>query len=556
MIGVLGRAVGRRPRTALVLAVLACATLVYGLQAAVSTTGGAVIVVDRNHRAASDDAEGTAREPLATIQEGLRRAMARNRDGQPTTVRVHPGVYREALALPRSERRTDAPLVLEGVGADRVVVSGSDVWTGWQQQDDGTWALPWPHRWGLAPIPEGGWAGYLERNDVTDLIRRREVVWSDGRVLRQVLDPAELVDGSFHVDEAAGRITLRMAAGSTPDDATVEVAVRDRLLTVDRWQHVTVRGITFRHAATALQSSAVRFEESSHLLIEDARFEWSNWSGLGFRHATDVTVRRTAATDNGVVGIGSYRGRRMAFTDVESSRNNTWRGPWSNHFGWEVGSKFFRLEDATFTRWHAADNEANGLWFDTDVANVTIRDSFFGRNLRRGLFLEAVQGPIRLEGSTVCENLDRGVVDGRADDVTLVDNRLFANRGAQLLFSGARAGRTFTRSATGQPITVRSQRWTVVGNLLEAAGEDRLIATTLGEEAWAVVRGSLDARDNTYRHPGATPFALPGGPVGVEGWASEAGETDVDHAPATTSPACEAPLPPVPASPPAAEGPE
>lgn len=510
-----------------------------------------VLVVDQLDPAAADTNSGTASAPFKTIQAALTRADLHNREGVPVRVVIKPGMYRESLSLGRSGSRTSAPLTIAGEGADRVVVAGSDRWTGWTQQADGTWTAPWPYRWGLSPTPSSAWDDYLARKEVSDLIRRREAVFVDGRLLRQVLTARELTAGTFFVDEATGRLIARPESGVSLDTAKVEVSVRDRLLDVQHWSNLTVRGITFRHAANGIQGSAVRFLSGSNLRVEDARVEWSNWTGMAFQHSTDVTVRRVSTSDNGVMGISSYKGERMTFEDVENSRNNTWRGAWSNWYGWETGAKFFRLRGATFTRWHAVDNAANGIWFDTDVSDVSVTDSFFARNARRGMFLEAVQGPFLLEGNTVCRNLDHGVVDGKANDVTLVGNRLFDNAKSQLIFSGTRGGRTIT-TWTGQTLNVRSERWTIRGNVLQGSGTDRLIGNNMDDADWVPIRSSIAVSDNAYHHPEGRRFTLPSRVVDFPTWRADVGETGSST---TTTPAaltCDAPRPKVPPAAPAA----
>ena len=56
--------------------------------------------------------------------------------------------------------------------------------------------------------------------------RRSEMVFVNGRLWRQVLERADLAPGAFWVNEADGRIVLRMPRGEDPAHDRIEVAVR------------------------------------------------------------------------------------------------------------------------------------------------------------------------------------------------------------------------------------------------------------------------------------------------------------------------------------------
>jgi hypothetical protein len=537
---------GRRGRRVWLLLLV---PLILGLGLWLLTGSEQAFVVDAE--AGDDGNAGTGSQPLATIGRGLELAEQANAEGLAARVEVRAGVYREPLQLGGGSGTTNAPLVIEGAGADQVIVDGTDIFDDWEPSSDldGAYTAPWPHQWGLASVPSG-WGDVLDSR--SDVLRRREAVWVDGAIMRQVLTTDELTPGTFLVDEDTSQLTLMPPEDLDVDDAAIEVAVRSHTLDVDGWDNLTVQGLTFRRAATPLQGAGVRFINTSNILVQDVRSDWHNWSGLAVQRSTDVTLRRVALTHNGVVGLAVYRSEDVDVIDVDNSYNNTWRGPWADYYGWEAGSKVFLARGITFDGWYAVGNQAYGLWLDTDITDAVVRDSFIADNRRRGLFLEAMQGPVTVENNTICDNLQEGVLDGKANDVTLEGNRIFDNGRAQLTFSGEQGGRAFTAYDTREDLLIRSTNWTLRDNTLQGATGSRVIGNNLNAEDWDLVRSTLHATDNTYHHPSdPRPFTISGAIVDFAGWQTD---TDQDHhssfSNADPDLTCHAPPPPVPHTPP------
>ena len=184
-------------------------------------------------------------------------------------------------------------------------------------------------------------------------------------------------------------------------------------------------------------------------------------------------------------------------------------------------------------------NDANGLWLDTDVSDVEIRGSFLAGNLRRGVFLEALQGPVLMAGNTVCNNGEYGVVDGKANGVTLRGNRIFGNAGAQVLFSGERGGRTFTTFDTGRTVTIRSSNWTLRRNVVGGTGDARVVGNHLDDSDWRIMRGTLRLSANNWQQAGdPQPFTLPGRVVPFGMWRDATGERESTFAATTPQLPC------------------
>ncbi len=87
--------------------------------APIALTAGPALIVDNRHPRASDNNPATAAQPLRTIGAALRRAGS--------TIRVQPGIYREALTITKGGT-AQQPLRLEGVrgpAGDLPVITGN-----------------------------------------------------------------------------------------------------------------------------------------------------------------------------------------------------------------------------------------------------------------------------------------------------------------------------------------------------------------------------------------------------------------------------------------------
>jgi hypothetical protein len=499
-----------------------------------SSAPGRVIVVDRSDPEASDANAGDTRRPVETIQQALVLAREYNARNIPVRVSIHPGIYREALAIKADEATTSAPLTLEGT-ADGVVVSGSDVWMGWTGGQDGVFTHPWSERWGLAPLPDGweGQAEYLDRNPV---IRRREMVFVGGHALLQVLSSDELraTEDSFFVSEDQAQILIHVPAATDVANSDVEVAIRPHLLQVASRQNITVENMTFQHAATPMPGAAVSFADSSHVTVTGSDFVWNSWTGIGLYQDDDVTIRDVRADHDGVSGITGSQIRALLIADSQISHNN-WRGSrgWNiddhssaidpNFIDFATGQKFFRLRDTTFRDLRSTDNLSGGIWLDSDNVGVTFDHVVLSGNLTHGLMVEASQGPISVVNSEICGN-ETGILSNNASNVRVTGNVLAGNILGQLFIAGANGPRPVVEFDTGQHIEVKTEDWVVQGNDMAVDDGQLASGTYLNGDLWSAYVDTLQSDHNHYSAPGSTDvFGIPGNTVDLRQWRSDTG---------------------------------
>ncbi|HTD47406.1 MAG TPA: right-handed parallel beta-helix repeat-containing protein [bacterium] len=471
-----------------------------------------VFHVDNQNPVASDANPGTAALPLRTIGRAVHLAAGANRNGAPVTVLIHPGTYREAVSLP--DGGTPAAMTFQATEAGKAVISGADIWTGWQRSGT-AFTHAWPYTWGPVPVPRG-WPA------LQDIVRRREMVFVNGQLLRQVLPPTPLTPGTFLVDEAGRTISLLPGGGVDPNTAAVEVAVRLTLFAASGRANLTVSGLVFEHAATPLDDSAVFFDQMTNLLVHDTVFRWNNWGGLGVYKSTNVTALRNTANYNGGRGMEAAQVTSLRYDRNETSSNN-WRGAWGGFYDWAMaGIKVLLIHGGTISHHRAVFNQAHGLWLDTDNQNVTISDGFLCGNLLNGAFIEASQGPTAILRTVACGNGKRGVFTTESSSLTLQDSALYGNGKGQFEVGGE-SSRTVTNWETGAVMAVRAEHLTLCGNAIASSGGGQDVLAIPG---WDFVLTTLRSRRNDWWNPyNAAPFFFDWSDhFGLAGWRRTSGQ--------------------------------
>ena len=461
--------------------------------------------------AASDRNSGSPSQPLRTIGRAIAIAEANSGQGVPTTILVHPGVYREELHVAAAAGSSQAPITLVGSEPGGVIVSGADVWRRWRPASTpGVVQHSWPYRWGLTPLPPG-WADSYGASQLRrfPVIRRREMVLVDGERLRQVMSGVTMArkPGTFFVSEDQGVVQAHLPVGVALQSARIEVSVRPVLLGIAYRHGVTVRNIAFRDANTPLQSGAVRVVQSSNIRLLHCSFTDNNWLGLTAIESSNVRIEGVTANRNGSGGIGAYAVDDLYVGNTQTSYNN-WRGG----YGWRMfsrpgvndqdfidfasGQKFFRLRDATFDRLRSVGNLAGGIWFDSDSKRVTVERSTFADNLTFGIFVEADEGPFAITGNAVCSN-ETGVLIGNTMDGHLLGNLFSRNALGQVFVAGSNDARPIVDRDTGQTVALVSTHWSSNHNTFVTSGDQHALATTL-DSGWDAFEGTLHSDWNRY----------------------------------------------------------
>jgi len=452
--------------------------------------------VDNQSPAASDQNPGTETLPFQTISRGAQVAQSNNEQGIGTKVYIKPGIYREQVMLARSGKETNAPMIFEGTVQGSVILSGSDIWGNWQPTGDRLYQHAWPYRWGLAPYPQG-WAGNVT---LAPIVRRREMVFMNGRALGQVLKFSDMTDYSFYTDEDHGLIYIKLGRIlPLKDSAEVEVATRPHVFSADGQSNLVLRNLEFRHGNAAVQDAAVQISNSTNILIEGCVFTWNNWIGLGISQIANLTLSKNVSVWNGATGFDGYNLKNLVLDSNDTSFNN-WRGAAGNFYGWSVaGAKLGGVHTGSIVHHRSVSNRARGVWLDYDNTNVTVDHATLVSNFNDGIFIEASAGPTLIQNSNIAGNQNAaGVAGANASDVTLLSNTLSGNTLEQILITGD-YDRTVTNWETGVQQDVQAVRWTIRSNTVVSQTNGQAVLQT---PLWQPFLTSLLAGSNTWSKPG------------------------------------------------------
>ena len=467
------------------------------------------MIVDANHASADDSNEGTYDRPLSSISEATLRAVENKRAYRSTHVLVRPGIYREKVDLKTwsnvvlgeystADPDNATPMLFESELIGGAVISGSDQWTNWSESG-GVYTAPWTAEWS----PDG-----------TGVNDRRELVFVDGKLHRQVVTISELEPGTFYVDQTADLIYLSPDNGSLTN-SIVEVGSRDVLLDLVGEFNVTIKGFAFEHAVTPWigGQGAVRVASTKNVVIEDVDIRYNNWIGIYIGESDDVSILRSTMNYNGGSGWGSWRVRNLLAEDTETSYNN-WRGDWGQWHGWNVGNKLESTHGLVVRNHIAVGNLSRGLWLDFDVKDAVLDRVLLQENLLDGVWFEANQGPITMKDSRVCFNGRSGLRTTYTQNVTLDANVFYKNAQAdEVLINDSQFSidgggtREIYDFETNEVYHLTAEDWhitnnTFVGGEFKAryANGPTLIDNDLSESDWELFTSTLVSNHNTWYH--------------------------------------------------------
>jgi Right handed beta helix region len=472
-----------------------------------------------NGSAGLDTNSGAYGHPVKTLAKAAQIVAANHWNKIPTTVTIYPGTYRESMQVSGTSATVGVPVTLQATQPGSVIISGSDVWVGWQPDTSnaGMYIHSWPFHFGICALP-AGWPV------VGEIFHRREMIFLNGKLLTQVLALKDMRAGTFFVDESAGRVYIFPLTSVDISKVTVEVATRPLLFQSYQVPHLTLKGLVFQHANSCIstpQRSAVAIVGAVDDQIEDTTIAWNNWTGLTLYNLTDSAVRTTTVNNNGELGIDGYQNKGITLETVEASFNN-WRGAWANFMSWETGgAKFLLTHGGVFNSYTAIGNQGRGIWFDTDNLNISIENAFISKNQVNGILLEANVGPFTISGSKICENNQGGVVTNNSALVTLTGNSIFDNQSGQIIAFGDTGQRTGTNWESAVKFVAIAQNWRFLNNSIAGSNATELLFSI--HQSPTVFLNSLNSDDNTWLNSGSTKvfqFEKSGVPVSTDlaGW--------------------------------------
>ena len=398
--------------------------------------------VAQEHPQASDDGPGTEERPFATIN----RAAQALQPGE--KVVVHAGVYRECVRPARGGTGPDAMIAYEAAPGDMVTVRGSERWTpefrrseqwrwggfplGERAEDEATvWCADLPAEWFV------GYNPFVARNfsseyttftsdwttaEIHTFMKRRGMVFLDGRPLRQVFFPSELgeADGAFWVEDPGLRLHLRLPEDADPRGLSFEVTTREQVFAplAPGLGYIRVSGFCFEYAADGIpvpQRAMVSASRGHHWIVEDNHIRWANALGLDVGNETwhrrflrpdelsgGHVIRRNVISDCGACGMAAFSNdaRRLVENNLIERI-----GGLDIERVWECGGLKFHTCDTALIRRNVFRHirGAPGLWLDFLNRNSRITENVFAD-------IEGIKGPIYIEVSHAPNLVDHNVV--------------------------------------------------------------------------------------------------------------------------------------------------
>ena len=478
------------------LFLLTCAFGQAGVNESLET---ATVYVDTNK--GNDSNPGTEQEPLKTIGAAATMAETNNQKAIGSKVIINPGTYRESVSLIHNNKDTSLPITFEAATNGTVIVSGATVYSGWAtySENPSIYTNSWTNNWGeceqLTSCP------YQQ-----EIMMRQELVAVNGTVLTQVMSLAQMLQGTFYVDETANQIYVWPASGTNMGTATVEVASSPTLFTIQNKSNLVVRGLTFQYANTCNASPAVVVQgSSSNILFDTDTFQWNNGEGIAIQNPTTYfTVENSISQHNGDAGFQSSQTKYGLWQSDTTSYNN-WRGAQGAYYTCNTGGfHAWMAHDDTINNMTVSFNQGYGIHWDTDNANITTTGIVAANNLSGGLYPEKDEGPITFTGASICNNNSPistgGLILRNSEDVSLTGSVLMNNLGNQIYIIGVLGGIEITNWETGQSINLITQNFTNTGNTIQGntSSQGLFRDSYLNGSDWTDFQSTLKSSGNNW----------------------------------------------------------
>src|SRR5579872_1075339 len=489
----------------------------------------AFLYVDPN---GSDSNSGSQSHPLKTIGKAASLAQTNNQNGIGTRVTINPGTYRESITLTHNNKDTTMPITFEAATNGTVIVSGSTLYTGWAKyaSNNSIYTNSWTNNWGtcsqLTSCP-------YQQN----IMMRREMVAVNGTVLTQVMSIPQMLAGTFYVDESSNLIYVWPPSGTTMSTATVEVASTGTLFSIQHKSDIVVRGITFQYANTCRASAAVQVQgNSTNILFDSDTFQWNNGQGLSISNPTTYfTVENSVAEHNGDSGFQESQTKYGLWQSDTTSYNN-WRGAQGGYYACNTsGLHAWGAHNDTIDCLTVSFNEAYGVHWDTDNANISASGVNATSNLLSGIFIEKDEGPLTFSDSYFCNQTSSlnvgGVVLRNSEGVSVSNSVLMNNTPSQYIIIGKKGGIEVTNWETGKTTNLITQNFTNTSNTIQGNSSSQLVFqdSYLVDSDWTDFESTLSSSKNTWWNASnsSSPFLVPTPNAGTSddfsGWKSATG---------------------------------
>jgi hypothetical protein len=467
-----------------------------------------------NGATGSDTNPGTQSQPLKTIGAAATMAVNNNHSGIGTRVTINPGTYRESISLNYNKKDTSLPITFQAATNGTVIVSGATVYSAWAKYgpNPSIYTNGWTNDWGECPQMTS--CPYQQ-----NIMMRKEMVAVNGTPLTQVMSLAQMLQGTFYVDQQGAQIYVWPASGTNMGTATVEAASLPVIFTIQHKSNIVVRGLTFQYANSCRGAAAVEvMGNSTNILFDTDTFQWNNGQGLSIDNpATNFTVENSFAMHNGDSGFQESQTKNGLWQSDTTSYNN-WRGAQAGYYACNVsGLHAWEVHEDTINGLTTSFNQAYGIHWDTDNTNINASAINATSNLLSGLFLEKDEGPITFSSSYICNQNSAlgvgGLVLRNSEGVSLTNSVLMNNLPSQIMIIGVKGGIEVTNWETGKTTNLLTQNFTNTSNTIQGNGTSQLVFkdSYLNDSDWTSFQNTLKSSNNTWWNASnaTTPFVVP-----------------------------------------------
>jgi hypothetical protein len=257
---------------------------------------------------------------------------------------------------------------------------------------------------------------------------------------------------------------------------------------------------------------------SSNILFDTDTFQWNNGQGLAIENPTTYfTVQNSTSSHNGDSGFQESQTKYGLWQSDTTSYNN-WRGAQAGYYACNTaGLHGWGAHEDTINGLTVSFNEAYGIHWDTDHANISTTGINATSNLMSGLFVEKDEGPITFDKAYVCNQNSAMAVGGlvlrNSEGVSLTNSVLMNNTPNQITVIGLAGGISVTNWETGKTTNLYTQNFTNQSNTIQGntSTQGLFKDSYLNGTDWTNFQTTLKSSSNTWWNSqnSTTPFVVP-----------------------------------------------
>jgi hypothetical protein len=411
----------------------------------------------------SDASAGTSAAPWRTLDKAVTAAASG------ATIVLKAGTYPENAAEVPSGKK----LTIQSAPGEAVWLDGADVMTGWTASGG-----DWVHT-GFTPSFGSGDLDPTLVNPEYPMAGDPDMVFIDGRQLKQVGSRTAVVPGTFFVDDPGNALWI----GDNPSGHKMEAATRGEALTV-KGAGTTVRGIGVRRYATTVARLGAVKARTSGVTFENMVFADNATTGLTFLDAASGTIRSCSATGNGQVGVRAENANHLTVDNSSFVANNL------EHFSAIAASggiKIANSDDLILRRSLAENNLAHGFWVDLSSDRGTIVRNLARGNTAAGIIVE--MSLTEIIASNVSANNHTGIIVSETSYADVYNNTVLNNQRSYYIIDGRR-----------EPLPVRiTVRNSVIGGRADGSTIPVFIADDVNGKRSATTMQVTSNQNRWYR---------------------------------------------------------